>query len=404
MPDLHINYLLAGAIAIVIYYVGLYLKAHSKFLRDYYIPAPVVGGLVFALINLLLHESHTVNLIFDDTLGKFFMSLFFTSVGYGARFSFVKSGSNKLLKLAVLCGFCILCQNFIAISLTKAFHLPALLGITAGSVPMVGGHGSAGVFGPMLVELGIRGALTSAIAMATFGLIMGGLLGGPLAGYLVRKHKLESSLLEVKTDQFNDNDDMESMGHNFTTTVSQMMKAMAMLLFAMGIGSIVADIGRHFHIMLPVYLGSVLVACLIRNLSGDDPESSLFVPMQEIRVLAEMGLNIFLAMALMDLKLWLLLGMAGPLCAIALAQLLFMAFFAGVVVFRVMGKDYEAAVTAAAVSGFGLGALPTGIANMNAITTKFGPAPMIYLLVPLASSLADCMNGCTAILLINLLK
>lgn len=403
MQDVAINYLLAAAIAIIIYYLGLYLKDHSRFLREYYIPAPVAGGLVFALINFAIHEVANINLIFDNSLMRLFMTLFFTSIGYGAKVSTVRKGSTRLLKLGLLCGILVLCQNGISIAVAKLFQLPALMGLAVGSIPLVGGHGSSGVFGPMIEQCGVPGAAASSLAMATFGLVMGGLLGGPLGGLLVKKHKLHSDSCDDNDNQ-HQHEDMESMEHTFDSTVNLMMKALALLLLATGLGSIGSDIGRHFNMVLPPYLGSILLAFIIRNLTPEDSKALLYVPMKEIQILAELALNIFLAMALMNLKLWELVGLAGPLMAIALLQILFMGAFTYLIIFKAMGSNYEAAVTVAAICGFCLGALPTGIANMNALTSKFGPAPMAYLLIPLASSVADCFNGSSAIILINLLK
>lgn len=403
MQDLEINYLLAAAISIIIYYLGLYMKERSRFLREFYIPAPVAGGLVFALVNFAVHEVAHINLIFDNSLMRLFMTLFFTSIGYGAKISTVRKGSTRLIKLGLLCGTLVLCQNGISITVAKLFQLPALMGLAVGSIPLVGGHGSSGVFGPMIEQCGVPGAAASSLAMATFGLVMGGLLGGPLGGLLIRRHNLHSDCCD-ETGHQHQHEDMESMGHNFQSTVNLMMKALALLLLATGLGSIGSDIGAHFHMVLPPYLGSILLAFIIRNTTPEDPKALLYVPMKEIQILAELALNIFLAMALMNLKLWELVGLAGPLMAIAMVQILFMGLFTYLIIFKLMGSNYEAAVTVAAICGFCLGALPTGIANMNALTSKFGPAPMAYLLIPLASSVADCFNGSSAIILINLLK
>lgn len=404
MQDLHINYLLAVAIAIIIYYLGLFLKAHSRFLRDFYIPAPVAGGLVFALVNYAIHEVGQINLIFDNSMMRLFMTIFFTSIGFGAKISTVRKGSTRLLKLGLFCGLLVLCQNGISIMIAKLFQLPALMGLAVGSIPLVGGHGSSGVFGPMIEQCGVQGAAASSLAMATFGLVMGGLLGGPLGGMLIRTHNLHAEECENEVDPNHEHEDMEKMSHSFESTVNLMMKALAMLLLATGLGSIGSDIGKHFNMVLPPYLGSILLAFIIRNVTPENPKALLYVPMKEVQILAELALNIFLAMALMNLSLWQLVGLAGPLMAIAVAQVIFLAIFTYLLVFKAMGSNYEAAVTVAAICGFCLGALPTGIANMNALTSKFGPAPMAYLLIPLASSVADCFNGSSAIILINLLK
>ncbi|MDO4179540.1 MAG: sodium/glutamate symporter [Phascolarctobacterium sp.] len=400
MPVLHINFLLAGALAVMVYYLGMYLKKHCRFLRDYYIPAPVAGGLVFSFLNLMLHSTGMVHLAIDHTLQSFFMTMFFTSIGFAAKISFIKAGKSKLALMGVLCAVLVILQNIISLSITQLFGMPLLLGFSAGSVPMIGGHGSAGVFGSILEDLGIECALTYGMAMATLGLIMGGLLGGPLAGRLVTKYKLSGK--EISNEDSYEDANVEDT--RFTSSPEKMMRALAALLFAMGIGSIFTEVGKRFGITLPYYFGSVIIAAIMVNTIPDDDKANFHLPIKEINILADLSLNIYLALALMNLKIWQLYALAGPIAVIAILQIFLMAFYSYGIVFRILGRDYDAAVMVAALCGFGLGALPTGMANMNAITSRFGAAPLVYLAVPLISSLADCFNAIVVITGINLLK
>ena len=407
MPHLNLNYLLAGAIAVLIYYAGMWMKNRSKLLRDFFIPEAVIGGLVFAIIKFALYELGICEITFDNVLQKFFMTMFFTSVGFAAKFSFVRKGGNKLMILGGLCALLIVSQDLIGVLIAKLLGKHALIGICAGSMPLVGGHGSAGVFGPVLEEMGVKGALASSMAMATFGLIMGGLLGGPIAGRLIEKHNLAgvpfAELVDFK-QRGCENILAEENELDVHSTSAMFMRALAMLLFCMGIGSVVCDIGECYHLFLPPYLGSIIAAAVLRNLESENTDSIFYVPAQEIVLFAELALNIFLSMALMSLNMWELIGLAGPLFIIAMAQMLLMATYTYFVVFRALGSNYEAAVMVAAICGFGLGAVPTAMANMQAITTRFGAAPLAFLIVPIVGSMADGINASVIILFINFFK
>ena len=405
MQGLRLNYLEAVAVAVVVYYIGVWLKNKIKFLQDFCIPEPVVGGLLFALLKFSLYELGICKLSFDDKLLMFFMSMFFTSIGFAAKISFVRRGGKVLFLLAGLCAVLVLCQNVIAVGIAEALGLHPLLGLAAGSMPMVGGHGSAGVFGPALEAMGIAGAHTSAMSMATFGLIMGGLLGGPVGGRLIQKHNLQGlSVDEALAAKRNTEAENAATEESFSSTDAMMMRGFALLLFSMGVGSIVMDVGEHFDVFLPPYAGSIFVAAVLRNIERSNRSSMRYIPMKEIVLFADIGLNIFLSMALMSLNLWQLAGLAGPLSAIAVAQTLFMAFFTSYIIFPLLKSTYDAAVIAAAFCGFGLGAMPTAMANMQSLVKRFGAAPLAFILVPIVGSIADGINGTVIVLFINLFK
>lgn len=414
MLHISLNYFEATAIAVMLYYIGIWLKNHIRLLRDFFIPEAVIGGLVFAFLKFGLYQLGICKISFDDVLQMFFMSMFFTSVGFAGKASFIRKGGDRLIKLGALVTVLILLQNFLGVVVAKLMGQKALLGIAAGSMPMVGGHGSAGMFGPILETMGVKGAMPSSMAMATFGLIMGGLLGGPLAGRLIEKYKLHGEnpnclarQLETGTTCESNHDELQEHKPEeleIVSTPSKLMRAMALLLICMGIGSVVCDIGKHYNVFLPPYAGGILVAAILRNIESRDSDSLLYIPTREIIVLAEIGLNIFLSMALMSLNLWQLKGLFGPLAAIAIGQMLLMSIFTSLIVFKALEKSYEAAVMVAGICGFGLGAVPTAMANMQSITNRFGPAPLAYLLIPIVGSLADGINATIIVILVNLLK
>lgn len=412
MLKVHLNYLEAAALAIILYYLGMWLKNRIRCLRDFFIPEAVIGGLIFAIAKFALYQFGLCKIDFDNILQMFFMSMFFTSVGFAGKASFVRKGGQRLIKLGILVSVLIILQNVLGIVIAMFMGQHPLLGIAAGSMPMVGGHGSAGVFGPILEDMGIKGAMASSMAMATFGLIMGGLIGGPLAGSLVSRYKLHGVSPDCAIYEMETGDHCETCQENepeekelqLVSTPSRFMRAMALLLVCMGIGSIVCDVGEHYKVFLPPYAGGICIAALLRNLESHNPKDILYIPTKEILALADIGLNIFLSMALMSLNLWQLKGLFGPLAAIAVVQMLLMAIFTYFIVFKVLGKSYEAAVMVAGICGFGLGAVPTAMANMQSLTNRCGPAPLAYLLVPIVGSLADGINATIIVLFVNLLK
>lgn len=396
----HLDMFQAAAIAIVVYYLGIYLKSKFEFLRRYCIPAPVVGGIVFSLLSLGLYESGAMELQMDATLQNFFMTIFFTSVGFTASLKLLKRGGVEVVKLLLLCVVLIVLQNFVGVGLANVFGINPLYGMATGSIPMVGGHGTSGSFGPVLESMGAVGGMTVAVAAATFGLVMGSVIGGPIARRLIIKHKLKELLSES-----------EHKAHAATAAArevyainqSHFMNAMAQVLIAMGLGTLVTMFITSFGVTFPGYIGAMLVAAVIRNVS--DLTDIYKVRAKEIEVLGHVSLMIFLAMALMGLKLWQLSDLALPLVVMLAAQTVMMALYAYFVTFNVMGRDYEAAVITAANCGFGMGATPNAMANMAALTERYGSAPKAFFAVPLVGSLfIDFFNGTIITIFLNMIR
>lgn len=390
------------AVGILLYYLGKWLKTKIKFFQTYCIPNPVIGGVLFALINLALFEAGTGAIKLDTVQQSFFMNMFFTSVGFSASYALLKKGGRDVLILTIICAIMITCQDIIGVGLVSVLGLQPLLGLCAGSIPLVGGHGTSGAFGPMLEQIGVNRATTVAIAMATFGLISGSLMGGPVAHRLLEKFHLHST----KEDQEGANEKAQSMEENATLamTPENFMLATGEILVAMGLGTIVSKFFTSVGLTFPGYIGSMIIAAIIRNIS-DHTEGGLPVPMQEIGTVGDVGLNIFLSLAMMSLRIWELFDIAGPLAIIAVCQTVFMALYTTFVVFNAMGKDYDAAVEVSAVCGFGMGATPNAMANMSAITANYGPAPRAFFAVPLVGAMfVDFCNSGILMVFINLFK
>ena len=390
------------AVGILLYYLGKLLKKNIRFLQTYCIPNPVIGGVLFALLNLALFESGVGAIKLDTVQQSFFMNMFFTSVGFSASYVLLKKGGRDVLVLTVVCAVLITFQDILGVALAKITGLHPLLGLCAGSIPLVGGHGTSGAFGPMLEKMGAERATTVAIAMATFGLISGSLMGGPVAHRLLEKYHLHST----QEDEDESLEKARSMEENapLVMTAEKFMLAYGEILVAMGLGTLVSKFFTSVGLTFPGYIGSMLVAAVIRNIS-DHSHGSLLVPMQELGTVGDVSLNIFLSLAMMSLRIWELFDIAGPLFIIAVAQTIFMALYTTFVVFNAMGKDYDAAVEVSAVCGFGMGATPNAMANMSAITSNYGPAPRAFFAVPLVGDMfIDFCNSGILMVFINLIN
>lgn len=363
-------------LAIVVLLMGIGIKKRVEVLNRYFIPAPVIGGTIFSLILLIGYATNTFLFTFDGNLKKFFMVVFFTSVGYMASFRTLKKAGIGVI-IFLLCSIVlVICQNGLGVGIAKLFGINPGIGLAAGSVPLVGGHGTSGAFGPYLEELGVKGAKVVSLASATFGLVMGCVIGGPIAKRLMDKHKL------VCTDEAKE--DMSDTKEEKVTEMS-IFRATYLLGIAMGIGACLTPLIKTYaHLTLPGYLMPMLVAACMRNiLEHQDRE----VPMGEIGIIGNVCLSLFLAMALMSMKLWQLADLAIPLLTILLLQTVLMGLFAYWITFNVMGRDYDAAVMATGQCGFGMGATPNAIANMQAFCDVNGFSTKAFFVIPLVGSL-----------------
>lgn len=370
------------ALAVILLLLGEYLVKKINFLSKYCIPSPVVGGLLFAILALILKQNNIMEFVMDSTLEKLAMTIFFTSVGFSASFGLLRKGGLKVFLFLGVAVVLVVLQNILGIGLASLFDLNPLLGMATGSVPMTGGHGTAAAFGPVIEDAGIVGANTVAVAAATFGLVAGGMLGGPVGKRLIEKNNLLDKRDVEKKSSFEvdvlDENNGKLVPNNFYVATFE-------ILIAMGIGTIISSLLEKTGLTFPPYIGAMLAGAIIRNIS--DIFKSYDVPTVEIDILGGIALSLFLSMALMSLKLWQLADLAIPMVVMLLSQTLLMYLFANFITFNVMGRDYDAAVLAAGHCGFGLGATPNGIANMNAVTTKFGPAPAAFFILPLVGSL-----------------
>lgn len=381
-------------IAVIVLLIGMFLRKKIAVLRKFCIPAPVVGGLLFAILTLILYSTHLVEVSFNDTLREICMVMFFTSVGFQANMKTLKSGGKSLLVFLVLVIVLIVTQNGVAIGLSKVLHLDPLIGLCTGSIPMVGGHGTAGAFGPVLEDFGVKGATTVCTAAATFGLLVGSIIGGPIGNRLITKRKLKQT--ETETDDSVLVEDEEKHTRNFTNYAP----AVFQLVIAIGIGTFISYLLSLTGMTFPIYIGAMIAAAAIRNIG--EYTGKIKIHMGEINDIGGICLSLFLGIAMIMLKLWQLADLALPLLVLLAGQTIFMIVYTYFVVFRVMGKDYDAAVITSGTCGFGMGATPNAMANMQALCDKYYPSVKAYLLIPIIGSLfADFINSLVITLFIN---
>lgn len=347
------------AVAVIVLIAGAFLKKRISFLQKFCIPAPVIGGLLFAILTLVLYMTGVAVIDFDDTLKEVCMVFFFTSVGFQANLKVLKSGGKSLIVFLFLVIMLIVMQNFSAIGLANLIGLDSLTGMTTGSIPMVGGHGTAGAFGPVLEDFGVQGATTVCTAAATFGLIAGSLMGGPVGNRLIKKHNL---IATIKTE---DDSLLVEEEEKHERHFSMYAPAVFQLIIAVGLGTVVSDLLSLTGMTFPIYIGAMIVAAIMRNIG--EYTGKITIHMGEINDLGGICLSLFLGIAMITLKLWQLADLALPLIILLAGQVVLMFIFTYFVVFNIMGRDYDAAVLAAGTCGFGMGATPNAMANMQAI-------------------------------------
>lgn len=398
MPQIALNMFQTAAIAMMLFVLGRFLTNRVEFLRKCCIPAPVVGGLIFAIVHLCLYMGGIVEFTFDSNVKDFFMTLFFTSVGYTACFRLLKKGGKKVITFLLVAIVMVCLQNVLSSILAGVFGWDLRLGLCTGSIPMVGGHGTAGSYGPLMEKMGIESANVIAIAAATYGLVAGSLMGGPTARGIINKYNLKSTESETGVE-LNDMSEADREKAE-RVDVDAFTNAAILLIVASGLGTLLTaalngieiNIGNfHFSFTFPTYIGAMLIAAVIRNFCD---AKHIVMPSRALDLWGNVSLSIFLAIALMSVALWQLASVAVAMIAMLAAQTILMYFYARFVVYNVMGHDYEAAVMTAAFCGFGMGATPNAMANMQAVTKRFGPAPQAYFIVPLVGSLfIDFFNG-----------
>ena len=370
--------------AIILLLLGRWIKKKVNFFEKFFIPAPVIGGTLFSIILLIGHQTETFTFTFNDDIKNLLMIAFFTTVGFSASLKILKKGGIGVALFLLAAVILVILQDIIGPVLAKALGINPLLGLAAGSIPLTGGHGTSGAFGPYLEDLGATGATVVAVASATYGLIAGCLIGGPIARRLMIKNNL-------KPTENKEGVDNSLLGSATEVTEESLFSAVVYVGIAMGIGALINNMLAKAGIKFPVYLMGMVVAAIIRNILDFNQKQ---LPFTEIGIVGNISLSLFLSMALMSMKLWQLIDLAIPLIIILLVQTVLMAFFAYFITFNIMGRDYDAAVMSTGHCGFGLGATPNAMANMETFTTANGPSVKAFFIIPIVGSLfIDFINA-----------
>ncbi len=404
--------------ATVVLLVGRLMVAKIKFLQDFNIPEPVAGGLVAAAILYALHAIYGVSFKFEKPLQDAFMLIFFTSIGLSADFSRLKAGGFPLVIFTAIVGSFIVVQNAVGVGLASLFGLDPLIGLITGSITLTGGHGTAGAWGPDFEKnFGLTGATGLGMAAATFGLVAGGLIGGPVARRLINKmgrKPLDEAAVKAQAAVYDDDDPGKSTDDLFEhpeqtrlITANSAVETLAMFAACLAFAEIMdgfdSEYLKPFYLDLPKFVWALFGGVILRNILTSVFKFNMFD--RAIDVFGNASLSLFLAMALLNLKLWELTGLAGPVTVILLVQTVVMMLYATFVTYVLMGRNYDSAVLAAGHCGFGLGATPTAVANMQSVTERFGPSHKAFLIVPMVGAFfVDFINVFILTGFVNFLK
>jgi ESS family glutamate:Na+ symporter len=413
------------ALAALFLFVGGFVQRRVGFLRRASIPAAAIGGLLFAVLVMFLRARGTLGIALDTSLRAPLQIAFFTTIGFGATLTLLGVGGWRMILFFVIASLAGVMQNAAGIALALALGAPAALGIICGSLTLTGGPATGLAFTEQFESLGVAGAGAVIIASATFGIFVSSLVGNPVAAALIRRFRLAAPREETKseaeaefwaigaTGKFDGAGEDADASANAdlrepSLTGAGLLRNLLILLAVMGVGALLGMALSSLYIAgrpltLPAYVGAMIVAALVRNL--DDRYGWFQLDMRAIEALGGIALALFLVVVLMDLKLWQLAGLAVPMLLILAVQVVLMIIYAVLVTFVMMGRDYEAAVTTGGHIGFGLGTTPNAVANMEALTARYGAAPRSFLIVPIVGAFfIDFSNALVITLFVNFLR
>lgn len=380
---------LAYTIGIVVFFLGMHLNRRFALLRSYNIPEPVTGGMVAAIVALILYVGLDIEITYDLETRDRLLVYFFTAIGLNARLSDLIAGGRPLMILLVLTLSFIVVQDVVGVAGAMLVGLPAEVGLLAGSAALIGGHGTAIAWAPDFASKGVDGALEIGVAAATLGLVLASLIGGPIAKLLIERHKLSGSDEPAVVGIAYEDEKKESIQH--TSIMAVILTIHLAIILGWFLNQVVTSVGFKLPLFVTCLLSAIVLSNTVPHLF---PKIHWPARTQSLALVSDFSLGLFLAMSLMSMQLWSIAGLAGPLLIILSLQTLAAVLFIFVAVFRLMGRNYQAAVLSAGFGGFALGATPTAIANMTAVTKKHGPAPLAFIILPLvAAFFVDITNS-----------
>jgi len=368
--------------AILIFFLGKYVNRKINFLRDYNIPEPVTGGILASLFFWFLHAAFGWEVVFHLATRDVLLLTFFTTIGLSARLKTLKEGGVLLVILLVAAVVYLFIQNLTGIVIAKTMGVNGIIGLLGGSISLSGGHGTAIAWSQKLIEqYGLKNATEIGVACATFGLVLGGLIGGPIAKFLVRRHHLHAECHDQLTVGFSYREELPKID------VDTMLSSILLVALAVGLASRLKPLIQQAGVGLPDFVICLFGGIILTNtVPAFSPRLKWPAGSAAMALIADLSLGLFLTMSLMSLQLWTLMNLAGPIVAILVVQTILIAFFSIFVVFRLLGKTYDAAVIVSGYAGLAMGATPTAIANMTAVTESFGPSPRAFIVVPLVGA------------------
>lgn len=392
--------------AVVIFILGRFIKSKVRAFQTYFIPSPVIGGLIFSILGYVAFIYGGIELKMNNVLPDFFMNIFFTCVGFTVSFKIIRKSGKQGTILAGVAVLFLIIQNLVGVSLSSFFGINKLLGIAMGSISMSGGVGSGAAFGPTLEGFGAEGGTTVGVAAATFGLLMGSLVGGPVAKRLIVKYNLKSDVDKKNNvpEEKSIASEANALAIEKKSMVSEanVLNTVLVIALAAAGGTIISYLLGLTGLTFPYYVGCLFGGTIARNIS-DSGTFELRIP--EIDIIGNVSLNLFLSMTLMTLNISKLVDLAIPMIIILIAQTIAMMLFAYFITFRTMGKSYDAAVMAAGHCGVGLGQTPNALANMSSVIEEHGPAPNAWFVLPVITVVfINIFNPIIITFFINLFK
>ena len=392
----HFSTIQTMALAVIVFYLGKFLNNKFKFLKNNCIPDAVTGGTLFSFFILLGHETGSFSFIFEDSIKDIFMIAFFTTVGFSASIKLLKKAGLPVLMFLIAAILLAILQNVVGVGMAKILGVSPMIGLATGSLATTGGPGTAGAFGPIMESFGTPGATMVAMATATYALIAGSIIAGPICKRLIEKKNLIQK--RVTLEEFQSFDDK-----SVTLELKNVVPTGFQIIIAMGIGSLISNFLSSLGLVLPPYIGTMFAASIMRNLAD---ETKLFsIDLEVVSVIGNFTLTMFLSMILMNFKLWELKELALPLIIMLIGQTILMGVFAYFITFTLTGKDYDAAIMTGGHCGCGFGTTPKALANMEALTKKYLPSPKAFFVIPIVGALfIDFFNAAIITFFINLLK
>ena len=392
----HFSTIQTIALAVIVFYLGKFLNNKFKFLKNNCIPDSVTGGTLFSFFILLGHETGSFSFIFEDSIKDIFMIAFFTTVGFSASIKLLKKAGLPVLMFLIAAILLAILQNVVGVGMAKILGVSPMIGLATGSLATTGGPGTAGAFGPIMESFGTPGATMVAMATATYALIAGSIIAGPICKRLIEKKNLIQK--RVTLEEFQSFDDK-----SVTLELKNVVPTGFQIIIAMGIGSLISNFLNSLGLVLPPYIGTMFAASIMRNLAD---ETKLFsIDLEVVSVIGNFTLTMFLSMILMNFKLWELKELALPLIIMLIGQTILMGVFAYFITFTLTGKDYDAAIMTGGHCGCGFGTTPKALANMEALTEKYLPSPKAFFVIPIVGALfIDFFNAAIITFFINLLK